>query len=117
MQDEDGYLSLTGRLKEIINCGGEKVSPAEIDAVLLDHPSVGMALTFPIKCAMLGEKIGAVIVVKIGCAVAEADLKFHVGERLARFKVPRQIVFRDEIPKGPTGKMQRIGMAARLGLE
>ena len=117
VQDEDGYLSLTGRLKEIINCGGEKVSPAEIDAVLLDHPSVDMALTFPLKCAMLGEKIAAVVVVKMGCAVAEAELKSHVGERLARFKVPRQIVFRDEIPKGPTGKMQRIGMAARLGLE
>lgn len=66
---------------------------------------------------MLGEKIAAVVVVKMGCAVAEAELKSHVGERLARFKVPRQIVFRDEIPKGPTGKMQRIGMAARLGLE
>ena len=117
VQDDDGYLSLTGRLKEIINCGGEKVSPAEVDAVLLDHPSVGMALTFPLQCAMLGEKIGAVVVAKIGCTVAEAELKLYVGERLARFKVPRQIVFRDDIPKGPTGKMQRLGMAARLGLE
>lgn len=117
VQDDDGYLSLTGRLKEIINCGGEKVSPAEIDTVLMDHPFVSMALTFPIKCTMLGEKIGAVIVLKIGCAAAEADLKVYAGERLARFKVPRKIVFRDDIPKGPTGKMQRHGMAARLGLE
>lgn len=117
VQDDDGYLSLTGRLKEIINCGGEKVSPAEIDAVLSDHPSVSMALTFPLQCAMLGEKIGAVVVVKLGCVVTESELKAFVGERLARFKLPRQIVFRDDIPKGPTGKMQRLGMAARLGLE
>jgi oxalate---CoA ligase len=115
--DSDGYLSLTGRIKEIINCGGEKLSPAEIDEVLMDHPSVATALTFGASCPVLGERVCAVVVLRQGCEATESDLKSFAKERLAKFKVPRQVIIADEIPRGATGKMQRIGMARRLGLE
>lgn len=93
------------------------MSPAEIDAVLVEHPAVAAALTFPVKCDRLGESICAVVTLRDGRDLCEADLKAHAGEHLARFKVPHRILFRSEIPKGPTGKMQRIGMASRLGLD
>ena len=115
--DPDGYLSLTGRIKEIINCGGEKLSPAEIDEVLMNHPSVATALTFGASCPVLGERVCAVVVLRQGCEASESDLKSFAKERLAKFKVPRQVIIADEIPRGATGKMQRIGMARRLGLE
>jgi acyl-CoA synthetase (AMP-forming)/AMP-acid ligase II len=115
--DSDGYLSLTGRIKEIISCGGEKLSPAEIDEVLMDHPSVATALTFGASCPVLGERVCAVVVLRQGCEVTESDIKSFARERLAKFKVPRQVIIADEIPRGATGKMQRIGMARRLGLE
>lgn len=115
--DDDGYLSLTGRLKEIINSGGEKISPAEVDEVLMGHPSVASALSFGAACATLGERICAAVVLQDGREATEADLKSFVRDRLARFKVPRQIFILDEIPRGATGKLQRIGLAQRLGLE
>ncbi len=115
--DSDGYLSLTGRIKEIINCGGEKLSPAEIDEVLMDHPSIATALTFGASCPVLGERVCAVVVLRQGCEVTESEIKSFARERLAKFKVPRQVIITDEIPRGATGKMQRIGMARRLGLE
>jgi acyl-CoA synthetase (AMP-forming)/AMP-acid ligase II len=115
--DSDGYLSLTGRIKEIINCGGEKLSPAEIDEVLMNHPSVHTALTFGASCPILGEQVCAIVVLRQGCEATESGLKSFARERLAKFKVPRQVIIADEIPRGATGKMQRIGMARRLGLE
>ena len=114
--DEHGYLRLTGRLKEIINRGGEKVSPLEVDAVLLDHPAVEQAVTFAVPHAKLGEEVAAAVVLRAGGSIDEAGLRAFAGERLAAFKVPRRVVFLDEIPKGATGKIQRIGLAARLGL-
>ena len=114
--DEDGYLFLTGRLKEIINRGGEKISPREIDEVLLDHPDVAQAVAFAMPHEKLGEEIAAAVVLVEGASPSERDIRRFVGERLADFKTPRKIVFLDEIPKGPTGKMQRIGLAKRLGL-
>jgi acyl-CoA synthetase (AMP-forming)/AMP-acid ligase II len=114
--DEAGYLRLTGRLKEIIIRGGEKVSPLEVDAVLLDHPAVQQAVTFALPHAKLGEEVAAAVVLRPGESVDEAGLRAFAGERLAAFKVPRKIVFLDEVPKGATGKLQRIGLAARLGL-
>jgi len=114
--DADGYLHLTGRLKEIINRGGEKVSPLEVDAVLLDHPAVAQAVTFALPHARLGEEVAAAIVLADGAAADERTLRDFAAERLADFKVPRRIVIVDEIPKGPTGKLQRIGLAERLGL-
>ncbi len=114
--DEEGYLRLTGRLKEIINRGGEKISPREVDEVLLDHPAVLQAVTFAIPHKKLGEEIGAALVLETGLSVSKSELKEFVSHRLADFKVPRQVVFLNEIPKGPTGKVQRIGLAQKLGL-
>jgi len=116
MLDEDGYLFLTGRLKEQINRGGEKISPIEVDAVLLAHPAVAEAVTFAIPHDKLGEEVGAAVVVVEGDAVTEADLRSYLRERLAPFKVPKRIVFVREVPKGATGKLQRIGLAEKLGL-
>jgi acyl-CoA synthetase (AMP-forming)/AMP-acid ligase II len=114
--DEHGYLRLTGRLKEQINRGGEKVSPLEIDAVLLDHPAVAQCLAFAVPHDKLGEEVAAAIVLREGAEATEYELRDFAAVRLAAFKVPRTIVFLDEIPKGATGKLQRIGLAAKLGL-
>ena len=114
--DEDGYLTITGRLKEIINRGGEKVSPAEVDDVLMDHPAVRQALTFAVPHAKLGEEVAAAVVLREGASVTERALRDFVASRLADFKVPRKVVFLPEIPKGATGKLQRIGLAQKLGL-
>ena len=115
--DEAGYLRLTGRLKELINRGGEKVSPIEVEAVLLDHPMVVQAVAFATSHPMLGEEVAAVVVLRDGARPNEQELREFVGARLAQFKVPRKIIFLDAIPKGPTGKPQRIGLAKTLGLE
>jgi len=114
--DAKGYLRLTGRLKEIINRGGEKISPREVDEVLLDHPAVAQVVTFAMPHPMLGEDVAAAVVLKPGAEVTERDLRQFAGERLADMKVPRKILFLAEIPKGATGKLQRIGLAAKLGL-
>ncbi len=114
--DADGYLHLTGRLKEIINRGGEKISPQEIDEVLLGHPAVAQAVTFALPHDKLGEDVAAAVVLLKSSPVSEKELRDYAKERLADFKVPRRIVFLDEIPKGPTGKLQRIGLAKRIGL-
>ncbi len=114
--DDEGYLSITGRLKEIINRGGEKISPREVDEVLMDHPAVAQVVTFAIPHDKLGEDVAACVVLRDGQQADERALREFVGSRLADFKVPRKIVFMDEIPKGATGKLQRIGLAAKLGL-
>jgi len=114
--DEQGYLRLTGRLKEIINRGGEKVSPLEVDAVLMDHPAVQQVVTFGMPHAKLGEEVAAAVVLREGHTLDERALRDFAAERLAAFKVPRKVVFLAEIPKGATGKLQRIGLAAKLGL-
>ncbi len=114
--DRDGYLSLTGRLKEIINRGGEKISPREVDDVLMDHPSLAQVVTFAMPHEKLGEEVAAAVVLREGHQATEAELREFAAQRLADFKVPRKILFLDEIPKGATGKPQRIGLAQRLGL-
>ncbi|MDE2575875.1 MAG: AMP-binding protein [Rhodospirillales bacterium] len=114
--DDAGYLRLTGRLKEIINRGGEKVSPLEVDEVLMDHPAVQQVVTFAMPHAKLGEEVAAAVVLHEGHALDEHGLRDFAGTRLAPFKVPRRIVFLAEIPKGATGKLQRIGLAEKLGL-
>jgi acyl-CoA synthetase (AMP-forming)/AMP-acid ligase II len=116
VMDAKGYLRLTGRLKEIINRGGEKISPREVDEVLLDHPAVAQVVTFAVPHPMLGEDVAAAVVLKAGAEATERDLRKYAGERLADMKVPRKILFVEEIPKGATGKLQRIGLAAKLGL-
>jgi acyl-CoA synthetase (AMP-forming)/AMP-acid ligase II/acyl carrier protein len=112
--DDDGYLLITGRLKEIINRGGEKISPREVDEVLMEHSAVSQAVTFGIPDVQLGEDVAAVIVLR-DKSVGELAIKQFVAARLAPHKVPRKIIFVDEIPKGPTGKLQRIGLAEKLG--
>ena len=114
--DGDGYVKVTGRLKEIINRGGEKVAPLEVDEVLLDHPAVAEVCTFAMPHRRLGEDVAAVVVQAEGHAADTDALRNFAATRLADFKVPRTIVFVDEIPKGATGKIQRIGLADALGL-
>jgi acyl-CoA synthetase (AMP-forming)/AMP-acid ligase II len=114
--DAQGYLTLTGRLKEIINRGGEKVSPREVDEVLMDHPAVAQVVTFAIPHDKLGEDVGAAVVLREGATLTEKELREFAAKRLADFKVPRKVLFLPEIPKGATGKLQRIGLAAKLGL-
>ena len=114
--DQDGYLFLSGRRKEIINRGGEKIAPREVDEALLAHPAVAQAVAFAAPHSLLGEAVAAAVVLHPGTDVTEKDLREFAAQRLAIFKIPEKILFLDEIPKGPTGKIQRIGLAARLGV-
>jgi acyl-CoA synthetase (AMP-forming)/AMP-acid ligase II len=114
--DADGFLTITGRLKEIINRGGEKIAPLEVDNVLMEHPAVAQAVTFAMPHDKLGEDVAAAVVLREGAQADEKVLRTFVAEHLADFKVPRRIVILDEIPKGATGKLQRIGLAEKLGL-
>jgi len=116
VMDEDGYVSLTGRLKEIINRGGEKISPREVDEILMDHPAVQQVVVFAMPHEKLGEEVAAAVVLREGKAANEKELREFCSQRLAAFKVPRKIVFLEQIPLGATGKLQRIGLAAKLGL-
>ena len=115
--DADAYLRIVGRVKEIINRGGEKVAPSEVDAVLIEHDAVAQVVTFAVPHAKLGEDVAAAAVLVAGQSVTVEELKDFASAQLARFKVPKQIIFLDEIPKGSTGKVQRIGLAKKLGLD
>jgi acyl-CoA synthetase (AMP-forming)/AMP-acid ligase II len=114
--DGAGYLTLTGRLKEIINRGGEKISPLEVDGVLLDHPAIVQVVTFAVPHPKLGEEVAAAVVLRDGETATEREIRDFAAGRMADFKVPRRVVILDEIPKGATGKLQRIGLAEKLGL-
>jgi acyl-CoA synthetase (AMP-forming)/AMP-acid ligase II/thioesterase domain-containing protein len=114
--DREGYLTLRGRIKEIINRGGEKISPLEIDDVLLSHDAVEQAVAFGMADAHLGEEVAAAVVLTPNATADERELQDFVADQLAPFKVPRRIVVLDEIPKGATGKVARIGMAERIGI-
>jgi acyl-CoA synthetase (AMP-forming)/AMP-acid ligase II len=116
VMDADGYISITGRLKEIINRGGEKVSPREVDEILMDHPAVSQVVCFGMPHPKLGEEVAAAVVLREGEQTTERELQDFVGKRAADFKVPKRILILDEIPKGATGKLQRIGLAQKLGL-
>lgn len=116
VMDADGYLTITGRLKEIINRGGEKISPREVDEILMDHPAVAQVVTFAVPHDKLGEDVAAAVVLREGQNATERELRDFVAGRVADFKVPRKILLLDEIPKGATGKLQRIGLAQKLGL-
>jgi amino acid adenylation domain-containing protein len=108
--DDEGYLYITGRLKEIINRGGEKVTPREVDEMLLQHPAVAQAVTFAMPHASLGEDVACAVVLHPGASASEKELRQYSAQRLVDFKVPRRIVFVEKIPTGPTGKLQRIGL-------
>ena len=116
VMDEDRYVTLTGRLKEIINRGGEKISPKEVDEVLMDHPAVQQVVTFAVPHDKLGEEVAAAVVLREGAEATSGEIREFAAERLAAFKVPRTVLLLDEIPKGPTGKLRRIGLAEQLGV-
>jgi acyl-CoA synthetase (AMP-forming)/AMP-acid ligase II len=112
--DAEGYLTLIGRIKELINRGGEKISPLEVDAVLLTHAAVAEVATFAAPDEKYGEEVHAAVVLRFEVTVDE--LRRHCGERLAQFKVPKVLHVVAELPKGPTGKVQRRHMAGLFGL-
>ncbi|MBB3704733.1 acyl-CoA synthetase (AMP-forming)/AMP-acid ligase II [Aminobacter aminovorans] len=114
--DEDGYLKISGRIKEIINRGGEKISPLEVDDVLIEHPAISQVVTFGMPHKSLGEEVAVVVVLVEGQKLVLSDVQEFAAGRLAPFKIPRKLVVLDEIPKGATGKVQRIGLAKVLGL-
>jgi oxalate---CoA ligase len=116
VMDADGYVTITGRLKEIINRGGEKVSPREVDEILMDHAAVAQVVCFGMPHPKLGEEVAAAVVLREGQSATERELQDFVGKRVADFKVPKRILILEEIPKGATGKLQRIGLAQKLGL-
>ncbi|KAK4104527.1 acetyl-CoA synthetase-like protein [Parathielavia hyrcaniae] len=105
--DGDGYLVITGRLKELINKGGEKISPIELDNVLARHPAVAEAVSFAVPDELYGQDVGVAVVLKGGVGLAEEELKRWVAEKLARFKTPKKVYFTDVMPKTATGKIQR----------
>jgi len=115
--DSEGYIFITGRIKEIINRGGEKISPVEVDNALMDHPSVAQAVTFAVSHEKLGEDVASAVVLKENSSATEIEIREFLALRIAYFKVPRRIVFVNDIPKGPTGKVQRIGLADKLGVK
>ncbi len=112
--DQDGYLFITGRLKEIVNRGGEKVSPREVDEALLEHDEVAQAAAFSVPHPTLGEDLAAAVVRKPGSHIEVPALRQFLFARLAEHKIPSRIVFVDEIPKGATGKVQRSKLYERL---
>jgi len=114
VMDADGYLAITGRLKEMVNRGGEKIAPREVDEALLNHPDVEQAVAFAVPHRTLGEDLAAAVVLRAGSRLGEKALREFAFTKLAEHKVPSQIVILDVIPKGATGKVQRIGLAERL---
>jgi acyl-CoA synthetase (AMP-forming)/AMP-acid ligase II len=114
--DDEGYLYINGRLDEIINRGGEKIAPREVDEALLAHPAVAEAASFPVPHPGLGQDVGAAVALRPGMSATVRDLQDFVAQRLADFKVPRRLVIVDAIPRGPTAKLQRRGLAEKLGL-
>jgi len=114
--DNDGYLFITGRLKEVINRGGEKISPHEVDEALMNHPAIAQAVTFAVPHGKLGEDIAAAVVLRENAAATEREIQEFAAARLADFKLPRRVIMVEEIPQGPTGKLQRAGLAEKLGL-
>jgi acyl-CoA synthetase (AMP-forming)/AMP-acid ligase II len=116
VMDDDGYVAITGRLKEIINRGGEKISPREVDEIIMEHPAVHQCVTFAMPHDMLGEEVAAAIVLRQGTSATDKELREFASERLAPYKVPKKVLILDAIPVGATGKLQRIGLAQKLGL-
>jgi len=112
--DEDGYLQLTGRIKELINRAGEKISPLEVDAAMLRHPAVAEAVSFSKPDNLYGEVVAAAIVLKEGCKLDEKELQDFLVDKLTKFKIPVKVFFDTKLPKTPTGKIQRRIVAAHF---
>ena len=112
--DADGYLYLSGRLKDIINRGGEKISPREIEEVLLSHPEISQAAVFRVPHPSLGEDVAAAVVLRQGSQLIESSIREALLDRIAEFKVPAKVLIVDELPKGATGKLNRTELSARF---
>lgn len=106
-KDEDGYIVITGRLKELINKGGEKISPIELDNVLACHPAIAEVVSFAVPDELYGQEIAVAVVVKPGASLTQDGLKTWASEKLAKFKIPKKIYFTEVMPKTATGKIQR----------
>ena len=115
--DADGYLFLTSRIKELINRGGEKISPREIDDALTEHPAVAQAAAFAVKHPTLGEDVMAAVALRPEATASAEELRRFAADRLGDFKVPRQIFFLDAMPRSATGKIQRDRLAKILARE
>ncbi|KAL6714956.1 hypothetical protein ACLMJK_007216 [Lecanora helva] len=113
-QDKDGYVIITGRIKELINKGGEKISPVEIDNIVAQNPSVAEAVSFAIADDMYGQDIGLAVVLKDGERISQDDIRNWVSAKVAKFKVPRKIFLTDVMPKTATGKVQRRMVAEAM---
>jgi thioesterase domain-containing protein len=111
--DAEGFLFVTGRIKEMINRGGDKILPGEIEDALMAHPAVAEAVAFGIPHATLGEDLMAAVVLRPGFCANDSELRHFAAEKLADFKLPRRICFLDAIPKGATGKPARTALAAQ----
>jgi len=105
--DSDGELFLKGRSRELINRGGEKVWPVEIDEILIQHPAITQAAAFPIFHRVLGEDVAVAVVCRPDAPLSAMDVRRFLAERLSSFKVPRRVFFMDALPRGPTGKVKR----------
>ena len=114
-RDDDGFYFITGRRKELIIKGGENIAPREIDEVLLSHPAVLEAAAVGIPDSNYGQDILACIVLKPGACCDEAELRAHCLTQLGRYKTPRLLRFVAALPKGPSGKVQRLKLAALRG--
>ena len=109
--DEDNYLTLTGRIKELINRGGEKISPLEVDAALLAHPSIGEAVSFAVPNEKYGEEVNAAVVLKHGADLSQDELRAFLFQKIASFKAPKRFFFAQDLPRTATGKIQRRRVA------
>jgi oxalate---CoA ligase len=105
--DRDGFLTLHGRISDVINRGGEKISPLEIDEALMRHPAVAEAAAFAVPHSRLGEDVAAAVVLRNGMTTTPVELRRYLQDQLAPFKIPRRIVVQDQLPKGKTGKVLR----------
>ncbi|KAI9664550.1 MAG: hypothetical protein M1821_005996 [Bathelium mastoideum] len=112
--DEEGYVYITGRIKELINKGGEKISPVEVDNVMSQQPQVAEAVAFAMEDELYGQNVGVAVVLKEGQKVGEEELKEWMRNRVANFKIPKKIFFTDVMPKTATGKVQRRMVAEAM---
>jgi acyl-CoA synthetase (AMP-forming)/AMP-acid ligase II/thioesterase domain-containing protein/acyl carrier protein len=115
--DDDGYLFLTGRIKELINRGGEKIAPFEVETALVEHPGIAAAVVFPMPHPTLGEEVAAAIVAAPCAALQGREISAWLRGSVADFKIPRRYAFVDAIPKSATGRVVRRDLAGALGLD
>ncbi|MEM7170023.1 MAG: AMP-binding protein [Pseudomonadota bacterium] len=109
--DDEGFVFVTGRIKELIIKGGENIAPREVDEALLEHEAVLEAAAFAVDCNTYGQRVEAGIRFKDNCSVSDAELRAHCQARLGKFKSPDRIHILDDLPKGPSGKIQRLKLA------